>query len=177
MKKTDRNSLIAFPILILIGLGVAWAGSQGGNSFNGIPLFGLCVALAFLIQWLAFIPAYFLQTEKFYDITGSITFITVSTIALVFSNAIDARAVLAWALVVVWALRLGTFLFTRIQKAGKDDRFDEIKPSFIRFLNVWTIQALWVTFTVSAAPVVGWSATTRRDCACTHPQPDTCACR
>ncbi|MFN8411704.1 MAG: DUF1295 domain-containing protein [Anaerolineales bacterium] len=56
-------------------------------------------------------------------------------------------------LVVIWAIRLGSFLFMRIQKAGKDGRFDEIKPSFIRFLNVWTIQALWVTFTAAAALV------------------------
>jgi steroid 5-alpha reductase family enzyme len=52
---------------------------------------------------------------------------------------------------VIWATRLGTFLFRRIRKAGKDDRFDDIKPSFIRFLNVWTIQGLWVTFTMAAA--------------------------
>jgi steroid 5-alpha reductase family enzyme len=154
VKETDRNSLIVFPFLILTGLGVAWAGSQGGTSLNGIPLFGLAVALAFLIQWLAFIPAYFLQTEKFYDVTGSITYIFISTLALALSNGIDARAVLAWALVVIWALRLGSFLFGRIRKAGKDDRFDEIKPSFIRFLIVWTIQALWVTFTASAAWVI-----------------------
>jgi steroid 5-alpha reductase family enzyme len=44
-------------------------------------------------------------------------------------------------------------LFRRIQKAGKDDRFDDLKPSFIRFLNVWTIQGLWVTFTAAAALV------------------------
>lgn len=153
MKTTDRNSLIAFPVLILIGLGLAWAGSQSGNWFMGVPLFGLSVALAFLIQWLAFIPAYMFQTEKFYDITGSITYIFVSTVALFFSNGVDTRAALAWALVLVWALRLGSFLFSRIRKAGKDDRFDEIKPSFIRFLNVWTIQALWITFTASAALV------------------------
>ena len=63
------------------------------------------------------------------------------------------ESILLWALVVVWAVRLGTFLFGRIRKAGKDDRFDELKPSFIRFLNVWTIQALWVTFTFAAALV------------------------
>jgi steroid 5-alpha reductase family enzyme len=67
---------------------------------------------------------------------------------------VDGRAILVWALVVIWAARLGTFLFRRIQKAGKDDRFDEIKPSFIRFLNVWTIQGLWVTFTMIAALVM-----------------------
>lgn len=153
MKKTDRNSLIAFPILILIGVLVALAGSQNGNSVAGIPLFALAVGLAFLVQWLAFIPAYLLQTEKFFDITGSITYISVTIMAIFFSPNVDARSILLAALVVIWAARLGYFLFTRIQKAGKDDRFDEIKPSFFRFLNVWTIQGLWVTFTAAAALV------------------------
>jgi steroid 5-alpha reductase family enzyme len=74
----------------------------------------------------------------------------------------DARSIILWTLVIIWAFRLGVFLFRRIKKAGKDDRFDEIKPSFIRFLNVWTIQALWVTFTAAAA-LVAITTTTRKE--------------
>jgi steroid 5-alpha reductase family enzyme len=162
MKTTDRNAFIAFPVLILIGLLVALAGSQGGASVAGVPLFALSVGLAFLIQWLAFIPAYWLQTEKFFDLTGSITYVSVTSIAVLLGKDVDGRAILLWALVLIWAIRLGTFLFGRIRKAGKDDRFDEIKPSFIRFLNVWTIQGLWVTFTMAAA-LVAITTTTRKD--------------
>jgi len=162
MKKTDLNALIVFSVVVLIGLGIAWAGSQGGSSFIGIPLFGLSVGLAFLIQWLAFVPAYLRQTEKFYDITGSLTYIAIITLTVLFSPNIDARSIILWALVAVWAVRLGTFLFTRIQKAGKDDRFDELKPSFLRFLNVWTIQGLWVTFTAAAA-LVAITTTNRKE--------------
>ena len=151
MKKNDRNALFVFPILIIIGFLVALAGSQGGSKIGGIPVFALSVGLAFLIQWLAFIPAFQMQTEKFFDLTGSITYISVISLAAFLSAGLDARSILLWALVVIWATRLGTFLFRRIRKAGKDDRFDEIKPSFIRFLNVWTIQGLWVTFTMVAA--------------------------
>jgi steroid 5-alpha reductase family enzyme len=153
MKTTDRNSLVAFPILIVVGALFAWAGSQDGVLIFRVPLFALSVGLVFLVQWLAFIPAYLLQTEKFFDLTGSITYISVITIAVIFSKGADGRSILLAALVVMWAIRLGTFLFGRIKKAGKDDRFDEIKPSFIRFLNVWTIQGLWVTFTMAAALV------------------------
>ncbi|PKN91472.1 MAG: hypothetical protein CVU44_19130 [Chloroflexi bacterium HGW-Chloroflexi-6] len=153
MKKTDRSALIVFPVLILIGLLFAFAGSQGGTSVAGIPLFALSVGLAFIIQWLVFIPAFLLQTEKFFDLTGSLTYISVILMAVFLSKDIDARSILLVALVVIWAARLGSFLFRRIQKAGKDDRFDEIKPSFIRFLNVWTIQGLWVAFTMAAALV------------------------
>jgi steroid 5-alpha reductase family enzyme len=162
MKTADRNSLITFPILILIGYLVALAGSQGGTSIAGIPLFALSVGLVFLIQWIAFIPAYITQTERFFDLTGSITYISVIIVAFVFGNDMDIRTILLSALVMIWAIRLGTFLFRRIQKAGKDDRFDEIKPSFIRFLNVWTIQALWITLTVAAA-LVAITTTIRKE--------------
>ncbi|MBN2148334.1 MAG: DUF1295 domain-containing protein [Anaerolineales bacterium] len=153
MKTTDRNALIVFPVLILIGLLVAWAGSQGSNQIAGVPVFALLVGMAFVIQWLVFIPSYWRQTEKYFDLTGSLTYISLSTLALFWSAGVDGRAILVWALVIIWAVRLGTFLFSRIKKAGKDDRFDDIKPSFVRFLNVWTIQGLWVTFTLLAALV------------------------
>ena len=161
MKKADRNSLIAVPIVVLIALGVAWAGSQGGGSVLGIPIFALSVALVFLIQWLAFIAAYALQTERFYDLTGSITYISVAILAVLLSPVIDDRSILLLAPVLIWAARLGTFLFGRIQKAGKDARFDEIKVSFPRFLSAWTVQGLWVTFTAAAA-LVGITTTTRK---------------
>ncbi len=161
MKKTDRNALLAFPILVLVGLGVAFAGSQGGFIVFGFPLFMLSVGLIFLVQWLAFIPAYLGQTEKFFDITGSLTYITVTFLAVLLGPAADGRSLLLLLVVGLWAVRLGTFLFLRIQKAGKDDRFDEIKPSFIRFLNAWTLQALWITLTLSAA-LVGITTTYRK---------------
>ncbi len=151
VKQTDRNALIAFPVLVIVGALVALAGSQGGASAFGLPLFALLVALAFVIQWLAFIPAFLRQSERFFDLTGSLTYISVVTLGVLLGAAPDARTILLWAMVVVWAVRLGTFLFRRIRKAGKDNRFDDIKPSFIRFLNTWTIQALWVTLTVGAA--------------------------
>ena len=154
MKKSDRNALIALPLLIIIGFLFALAGAQNGMRFAGIPIIYLAVGLAFLIQWIVFIPAYLEQTEKFFDLTGSFTYITVILLTLILSNRFDARSILVSALVLIWAIRLGTFLFGRIKKAGKDDRFDDIKPSFIRFLNVWTIQGLWVTFTMSAALIV-----------------------
>jgi steroid 5-alpha reductase family enzyme len=151
MKQSERNSLIALLVVVLVGLGMAFAGSQGGATAFGMPIFSLSVGLAFLIQWIAFIPAYLLQSERFYDLTGSLTYITVTLIALLLSPVVDGRSILLVALVVIWAARLGTFPFRRIQKAGKDDRFDEIKPSFIRYLTTWTLQALWVSLTLAAA--------------------------
>ena len=159
MKDSYRKSLIVLPVLVLLAALVAAAGSQGGATLGGIPVFAMAVGAAFLIQWVVFIPSFKAQTEKFYDLTGSVTYIAITVLLVLLTPGIDARALLLAALVLVWALRLGSFLFRRISKAGKDDRFDEIKPSFIRFLNVWTIQGLWVVFTAAAAWVAITSAT------------------
>ena len=151
MEKSDLKALAVFPIVVLIGAGVAAAGSQGGGEVGGVPVFALAVALAFVIQWLAFVPAFVLQDEGFYDLTGSLTYISVTILAVALSPEVDGRSILLLVLVVIWAGRLGTYLFRRIRKAGKDERFDRIKPSFVRFLNAWTLQGLWVSLTLAAA--------------------------
>jgi len=151
MRQSDRRGLVAVPVVLLAGAGVALAGSQGGATLGAVPVFALCVALAFVIQWLAFVPAYLLQTEKFYDLTGSLTFVTVTAVAVALSPSPDARSFVLLAMVVVWAARLGTYLSRRVRRAGRDDRFDGIKASFGRFLTTWTLQGLWVTLTAGAA--------------------------
>jgi steroid 5-alpha reductase family enzyme len=162
MKPADRTALVSFPVIVLLGAFIAWAGSQQGVRLAGLPVFGLSVGMAFLIQWLAFIPAYLKRTEKFFDLTGSLTYIGVTVFAWAAGGKNDPRTWILAALVIVWAVRLGTFLFHRIRKAGRDDRFDEIKPSFIRFLNAWTLQGLWVTFTASAA-LIPITSSSRRE--------------
>jgi steroid 5-alpha reductase family enzyme len=162
MKNTERRTWIAILVVILAGLGIALAGSQAGATVAGIPIFALSVALAFALQWLAFIPAYRLKNESFFDLTGSITYITVTALAVLLSPVTDGRSLLLLALVVIWATRLGAYLFRRIRKAGKDARFDEIKVSFVRFLSTWTLQGLWVTFTLAAA-LAAITTTTRKE--------------
>ena len=151
MTKAEKVSSIALPIVLLIGAGLAWAGSGNSVVIGGLPLYALCIALAFVIQWLVFIPSWLGHTEKFYDITGGITYLSIITVAWLVGGNGDLRSSLAALMVVVWAFRLASFLFIRIHHAGKDDRFDEIKISFPRFLLTWTLQGLWVSFTAAAA--------------------------
>lgn len=162
MDEGRRRALVGIPLALVLGALLALAGSHRGATVGDLPLFALAVLAAFLVQWIAFVPAYRRQTEVFYDLTGSITYVTVTAALLALTPERDARAVLLAALVVVWALRLGPFLFRRIRRAGRDDRFDEIKPSFPRFLLVWTVQGLWVTFTAMAA-WIGITSGVRRE--------------
>lgn len=154
MNRQEQQSFSIFPLLVLLGVGMAAAGSQGGVTVLGFPLYMGIVGLIFLIQWIAFVPAYQQQDETFFDLTGSITYISATLLALLLNPLRDARSFLVAALVIIWAIRLGSFLYLRVHRAGRDGRFDQLKPHFWRFLNVWTIQALWVTFTAAAATVV-----------------------
>ncbi len=147
----ERTALLGIIAAVLVGGAIAAAGSAGGASVGGVPVFALAVGVAFAIQWVAFVPAFLLQTEHFYDLAGSLSYLTVITLALLLGPAPDARSLVLWALVVVWAVRLGAFLFTRVRRAGKDSRFDEIRPSLPRFLMAWTVQGLWVSLTLAAA--------------------------
>lgn len=150
------NSQILFGITIAIVLGVlmSWAGSDGGARVGSIAVFALCGALAFAINWLAFIPAVLTQTERYYDLIGGVSYISVTIVAVLLSGELDLRATLVAAMVMTWSLRLASFLFLRISRAGKDSRFDDIKNRPPRFLLAWTLQGLWVLLTAAAALAV-----------------------
>jgi len=151
MKQFDKTPWFAVPISLLVAGVVGWCGGHGGVLWMGVPAQLWVVGLAFAMQWVAFAPAYLRQTERFFDLTGSLTYITVTGVALAVSPQRDARAVLLFLLVAVWAIRLGTFLVRRIRRVGKDERFEKIKRSVPRFLMTWTLQGLWVSLTLAAA--------------------------
>jgi len=116
---------------------------------TGIDLVLKVVFIAFALQWLAFIPAYVFQTEKFYDLMGSITYLSVMWFSLASTSeqftALNGANIAIVLLITLWALRLGTFLFMRIHKDGEDKRFRSIKPSATQFFMTWTLQGLWVS--------------------------------
>jgi steroid 5-alpha reductase family enzyme len=151
MKNQVAESLTAIAGALLLAGAIAWAGSQTGIRVGGIPLFAVAAAFAFVTQWVVFLPSYMAQTERYYDLTGSLTYLTLVIATLLLAGSFDGRSIVLTLLVSVWALRLGSFLFLRIKRQGIDQRFDTIKPSFTRFLMAWTLQGLWVFLTLSAA--------------------------
>ncbi len=113
-----------------------------------IELITYAVIISFILQWTLFIPAYIFQTEKFYDITGSINYISI-VIYIYYHNYIthgfNLGNLILSSLIFIWAIRLGIFLFLRIQNDGEDKRFRSIKPSPSKFFMTWTLQATWVS--------------------------------
>ncbi|SPO20578.1 uncharacterized protein UTRI_00054 [Ustilago trichophora] len=111
-----------------------------------------------------------LKTEKYYDLCGSLGFISAAGASLYmpwiraryidgFKNialpttlsAFHPRQAIMTGLTLFWAMRLGSFLFQRIKKSGGDSRFDEIKQSPPKFFGAWMMQATWIAIT--ALPV------------------------
>jgi steroid 5-alpha reductase family enzyme len=150
MRKSTVQALLSIPVILLIAAAVGWAGSHGGLRVGQVPVFALGGAICFALNWLVFVPSYAAQTERYFDLTGSLTYLAVVACGVALGSR-DPRALLLALLIAVWALRLGTFLFRRISREGADRRFDALKPSFARFLMTWTLQGLWVFLTISCA--------------------------
>jgi len=151
MNRQTTESILGTAAALFLATLVAIAGSDGSARVGSVSLFALCAVIAFVIQWLAFVPAYLGQTERFYDLVGSLTYLTVVACALSLSGHLDARAVLLGGMVAIWAVRLGQFLFRRVHADGFDRRFNRIKTDAARFFMTWTLQGLWVFLTLAAA--------------------------
>ncbi|KAK4217208.1 hypothetical protein QBC37DRAFT_415134 [Rhypophila decipiens] len=136
------------------------------------------VAASFTIQAAFAVPSIIAQSEKFYDFSGSLTYLTVTALSLYLpslraklaatggigslssflTSPFAAGGLVSWRSIVlsgavtIWAVRLGSFLFQRILQDGKDSRFEEIKKSPAHFAGAWTAQATWVS--VCLLPVI-----------------------
>jgi steroid 5-alpha reductase family enzyme len=150
-----NNTLQAYVAIIIstcICILVALASAQGGLISGSFPVIFLSLSATFFIQWLVFLPSYYWSTERFYDLTGSLTFILVATTAFYYKNQflgnrLDVRSLVVTAFILLWALRLGSYLFLRILKDKEDRRFKEWKTSFPLFLRTWTLQGMWIFLT------------------------------
>lgn len=155
MSKNIKDYISVF-IAFFLGALIAIAGSHNGAQFNGYPILFICLVISFVLHWIAFIPSYMAKTEKFYDIVGTVAYLSVLAAAsyltvISTNNNLQLRSIIAISLVFIWALRLGVFLFIRVLRVGEDRRFREVKQNFSKFLVWWSVSALWVFLTAANA--------------------------
>ena len=142
--QASARDLLSVCIITLLGIALALAGGSGGLVQADAPVFMWCAGLAFGLNWLVYVPSAFAQTEHYYDLTGGLTYLSVTGLAVVLSQPLDLRSTLVVGMVSIWAIRLAGFLFVRVKRVGKDIRFDSVKTKPSTFLVWWTLQALWV---------------------------------
>ena len=146
--------ILGIPIVFTLAAGYGLAIGESSRSIRGVPLHWWLIAQAFAIQIVAFIPAAIFNTEKFYDLTGSLTFLSLMAVAIFSNDDPNLHQYIAALMIVIWAGRLGSFLFLRVLKVGEDSRFREIKKSKIRFFVVWLLQGLWAIIPIGPIIVV-----------------------
>ena len=150
MKKQKQNILNVSLTLIAIYL-YSFTANNIETEIFGFNSFKFLITVAVLIQFFIFVPSFIFKTEKFYDLTGSLTYISVTSIAYFSIENPSTTDTILFLYVIIWAGRLGIFLFRRINKDGKDERFDKAKKKFFWFLQYWMGQAAWVVFTAGAS--------------------------
>ena len=152
MAKTILQPLVFLAITVatfLVCYFLAVTVSTGTIESDGLSLIMVAMAISFAIHWILFIPSYIFQTEKFYDLTGTLTYITVLSFVVFIKKTtvhemLDLRSLLIYGCIMIWTIRLGGFLFWRVLKDGHDKRFKTILPSFTQLLMTWTLSAAWV---------------------------------
>ena len=155
------KTIIGILTILVVSAIVAFAGSQGSVAISTIPLFAICASVGFILHWAVFIPSYLLQTEHYFDLTGALSYISTITLAAYLHPLLDLRGLIICVLISIWAVRLGSFLFMRIKRAGQDRRFIESKTRFWQFLYIWTMGGAWVFITMAAGLAAITSMTQR----------------
>ena len=156
-----RLTTIVVTSVLIIAFLIVSAVENKSVTFSGYSAVLYCAVICIGVQWLAWIPASMAKTERFYDLTGGLTYLTVVGFSLWAGSQSETpslRELIVSLLVVIWALRLSSFLYLRIHRTGKDGRFDQLKTSPIRFLVPWTIQGLWVFLTMIVVIVINSQA-------------------
>jgi len=107
-----------------------------------------CFLMNFLIQFVGFVFAYTLQTEKFFDFFGSITYLLLIQLSIKRNSTINNRQLSLSIISSIWAVRLGIFLLSRVLIFGGDKRFEKVKTKPFAFFMYWMVQGLWVFITL-----------------------------
>lgn len=110
------------------------------------------ISIVFVLNILGFIFGYLLKTDKFTDITYSLSFICASFFGLIFFAEISIFTILPVVMITLWGIRLGFFLLRRILAMGRDKRFDTMRDSVIKFGSFWLLQS--VSIIIIILPVI-----------------------
>lgn len=101
------------------------------------------------VSW-QLLPLYMLHPQCV-DLFGSVNVIVLVLVGFLgctvrngWTSALFFRSAVLTVLICIWAVRLGVFLFMRVLVRKRDDRFDKLRTSVVKFASFWALQAAWV---------------------------------
>lgn len=110
------------------------------------PIF-FSLIISFAINTFFFVFAAAFKTDKVTDISYSLSFFLLTLLLLLTTGGpFSYHKLLVAAAILIWSIRLGSYLLYRIIKIRKDDRFDDKRGNFVSFLKFWVLQAttVWI---------------------------------
>lgn len=117
-----------------------------------MDMFIAAFAISLAINGLLFLLAFASKSDKLTDLSYALTFVAIIIFGFVTANT--ERSVYDFILlgaVLLWALRVGSFLLHRVIKSGRDKRFDDVRHNFVKFGRFWLGQAVAVPVILSPA--------------------------
>ena len=103
----------------------------------------LSFGIALAVNGAFFAVAAARRTDVVTDLSYSLTFALLAVVLLA-TGAAEPVQLVASLLVVLWAVRLGAYLFRRIMRMKVDHRFDGMRDRPLRFARFWLLQAITV---------------------------------
>ena len=110
------TTIVVTTMFVIVFLVVS-AVEKNSVVLNGYSAVFYCAVICIGMQWVAWIPASMMKTERFYDLTGGLTYLTVLGFSLWAGSQSEPpspREFIVSLLVVIWSLRLSSFLYFRI---------------------------------------------------------------
>ena len=101
-------------------------------------------AISLAVNAVFFAVAAVRKTDVVTDLSYSLSFAALAIGLLLLDGAYAAAQLIAAAFVLVWAVRLGAYLFGRILRVKVDHRFDGMREVPLRFARFWFLQAITV---------------------------------
>lgn len=112
----------------------------------------IAIVSALVINGAFFAYAVARKTDVVTDLSYSLSFAFVSLVLILLNSGVSIVALLPAVLTIVWAVRLGAYLFARIIKTKVDHRFDGMREVPLKFARFWILQAIAVV--VILLPVI-----------------------
>lgn len=110
------------------------------NDDHYLAITFICV---FALNIGSFTISYTCGTDKLTDFIGSFSFILCALLSLCANGLYTQRQLAVTILTLIARFELAGYLFYRVLKRGRDERFDAIRGNFFAFLVFWIFQIIW----------------------------------
>lgn len=114
--------------------------------------------ISLILNWFVGYLAFRQQTDHYTDLTYSVSYLLLIGYSFWHAETYTWIHITIAVFIIIWAVRLGGYLASRIQKWGHDSRFDDIRPYLRSIMGFFTMQGLGVFVISLPLLMVSWEA-------------------